>query len=322
MGVKMSVLALPLVLVTAYAIDWPPLAFISSAVTDSKSDDGNDNLNFDDFSKPPQVRGSKYFHHLMNHPLLDIIRGGSTYFKQEKNDSQSLDSMDSMIAMLNRSLLRRMLSRIFVALDLGLLQDPIYINIMLGMSFAISAEINFSLMTPFILGDLGFSNDRTATIMSTLGIADLVFRFLSPFVADSLGISARTMYLISLCLLVIARTTLTFFTSFESVMVVGVGLGMAKGVRVVYMGLVIPSYVKIERLASAAGLQMVLNGIFLLMFGPIIGELEFLIPAARAVPSEVAGNWSVTRGTDRERFACNAQGMYGPKKEESLDAFR
>nr|CAD7571559.1 unnamed protein product [Timema californicum] len=202
--------------------------------------------------------------------LLDARNDAES--KQEKNDSQSLDSMDSMIAMLNRSFLRRMLSRIFVALDLGLLQDPIYINIMLGMSFAISAEINFSLMTPFILGDLGFSNDRTATIMSTLGIADLVFRFLSPFVADSLGISARTMYLISLCLLVIARTTLTFFTSFESVMVVGVGLGMAKGVRVVYMGLVIPSYVKIERLASAAGLQMVLNGIFLLMFGPIIGE--------------------------------------------------
>ncbi|CAG2065566.1 unnamed protein product [Timema podura] len=57
-------------------------------------------------------------------------------------------------------------------------------------------------------------------------------------------------------------------------MVVGVGLGMAKGVRVVYMGLVIPSYVKIERLASAAGLQMVLNGIFLLMFGPIIGVIR------------------------------------------------
>nr|CAD7262533.1 unnamed protein product [Timema shepardi] len=42
----------------------------------------------------------------------------------------------------------------------------------------------------------------------------------------------------------------------------------------------------------------------------------------RAVTCEVAGNWSVTCGTDRERLACNAQGMYGPKKEENLDAFR
>nr|CAD7579403.1 unnamed protein product [Timema californicum] len=59
---------------------------------------------------------------------------------------------------------------------------------------------------------------------------------------------------------------------------------------------------------------------------PLLGGegegLELLRPAARAVPSEVAGNWSVTHGTDREWLACNAQGMYGTKKEENLDAFR
>nr|CAD7256932.1 unnamed protein product [Timema shepardi] len=48
-------------------------------------------------------------------------------------------------------------------------------------------------------------------------------------------------------------------------------------------------------------------------------RLELLIPAARDVPSEVVGSWYVTRGTDRERLSCNAQGMYGPKKEENLD---
>jgi hypothetical protein len=56
------------------------------------------------------------------------------------------------------------------------------------------------------------------------------------------------------------------------VLVVAVALGVSKGVRTVYMTLVIPSYVPIERLAAAAGIQMVVNGILLMAFGPLIGQ--------------------------------------------------
>lgn len=55
---------------------------------------------------------------------------------------------------------------------------------------------------------------------------------------------------------------------------VAVALGIAKGVRSVYMGLVIPSYIPIERLASASGIQMVSNSIFLLILGPILGLIR------------------------------------------------
>jgi hypothetical protein len=54
-------------------------------------------------------------------------------------------------------------------------------------------------------------------------------------------------------------------------MVVAVALGVAKGVRTVYMTIVIPSYVPIERLAAASGIQMVVNGMLLMAFGPLIG---------------------------------------------------
>ncbi|CAG2054000.1 unnamed protein product [Timema podura] len=350
--------------------------------------------------------------------------------KPSKNDFQSVNSIDSLRDMLQRGFFHRLMRRIFVALDLGLLQDPIYVNIMLGMSFAICAENNFSLVTPFILGDLGFSNDRIAAVMSTLAAADLVLRFLSPFFADYMGYSSRTMYLISLCMLVTARTrasvnisintqfsssrapvnvtmtdpitndlvlgndedivgspgsreeeyalphfikqyelspelwnptnplyskkaarnsaidllipilmrinlgankredarfrgstgspdglssifnseltiigghifkhvildwtaaiavrkpfgSLIFFRTFESVLIVSIGLGVAKGVRTVYMALVIPSYVPIERLAAASGLQMVVNGVFLLVFGPFLGKLYAESPSVQ-----------------------------------------
>lgn len=64
---------------------------------------------------------------------------------------------------------------------------------------------------------------------------------------------------------------LVMVSSHEALIAVAVGLGIAKGVRTVYMTLVIPSYVPIERLASAAALQLVVNGFFILAGGPILG---------------------------------------------------
>lgn len=66
---------------------------------------------------------------------------------------------------------------------------------------------------------------------------------------------------------------LIFARSYTSVILVGFALGVAKGIRTVYMTMVIASYVPIERLASATGLQMATNGIILLVVGPIIGKL-------------------------------------------------
>lgn len=90
--------------------------------------------------------------------------------------------------------------------DLGLLKDPIYVNLMVGMSLAICAELNFSLLTPFILSDRGFDTDHTAIIMSVIAGLDIVFRFLAPFFSDYYRINARVMYIIALILLLSSRT--------------------------------------------------------------------------------------------------------------------
>lgn len=63
-------------------------------------------------------------------------------------------------------------------------------------------------------------------------------------------------------------------TSYKGMLVVCLFLGISKGIRTVYMTLVIPTYVPIERLASASGLQMVTNGLFLLILGPVVGKYQ------------------------------------------------
>ncbi|XP_052872705.1 uncharacterized protein LOC128278089 [Anopheles cruzii] len=158
--------------------------------------------------------------------------------------------------------------------DLTLLQDKVYVNMMLGMSIAVFAEINFSLLTPFILGDLGYGTVQIASIMSTLALADLVFRFISPFVGDYLRLSPRTMYMIALTMLIVTRFSILLARNYEEMMIVAVGLGIAKGVRSVYMSLVIPSYIPLKRLPSASSIQMTTNGIVLMTIGPCVGVLR------------------------------------------------
>ena len=109
-----------------------------------------------------------------------------------------------------RSCLMACLIKIVRFFDLDLLKDPIYVNLMLGMSIAIFAEINFSLLTPFILSDLNFTTKETATIMSIIGMVDIVFRFISPYVGDYLKFSAQVMYMFSLFLLIAGRSCKNF----------------------------------------------------------------------------------------------------------------
>lgn len=96
--------------------------------------------------------------------------------------------------------------RIIDFFDLDLLKDPIYLNLMFGMSLAIFAEINFSLLTPFILNDFNFPNSQIAQLMSTIASADIIFRFCAPFIAKYMNCSPRIMYMYSLVLLVVSRT--------------------------------------------------------------------------------------------------------------------
>ncbi|XP_043262144.1 uncharacterized protein LOC122402967 [Colletes gigas] len=173
-----------------------------------------------------------------------------------------------------KSVMKQILQKINHVFDLDLLKDPIYVNIMVGMSAAIFAEANFSTLTPFILMDMKLSTKEIGIVMSIIGSLDLVFRMMAPFLGEWFHQPPRIMYLISLCLLIISRSSIIFVNAFTPMVIVAVGLGIAKGIRTVYMSLVIPHYVPIEKLPNASGIQMIVNGLFLLTAGPILGVIR------------------------------------------------
>lgn len=70
---------------------------------------------------------------------------------------------------------------------------------------------------------------------------------------------------------------LTLTSEFYGVVLVVAFFGLSKGVRAVFMPLVIPNYVPLGKLPSAQGLQNVMNGLFLMMLGPVIGKICIFI---------------------------------------------
>lgn len=67
-------------------------------------------------------------------------------------------------------------------------------------------------------------------------------------------------------------TGLTVTSRLHSIMVVGFLFGMSKGMRAVFMPLVIPNYVPLGKLPSAHGLQNLLHGLLLVLLGPLVGK--------------------------------------------------
>ncbi|XP_014255063.1 monocarboxylate transporter 9-like isoform X2 [Cimex lectularius] len=201
----------------------------------------------------------------------DKVEPESTWWKKSSNFEEGLFQETNVHIVQPSKSKSKWYHKVIKFFDLDLLKDPIYTNIWIGMSIAFTGEINFSLMTPVILGERNFSIEETARIMSVIASSDIIFRFISPFVGNWLKLPARQMYMMSLMMLIISRFALTFVYSYWDVLIVGLALGIAKGFRTVYMSLVIPNHVPLEKLPSASGLQTVLNGILLLTFGPIVG---------------------------------------------------
>ncbi|XP_034487120.1 uncharacterized protein LOC117791465 [Drosophila innubila] len=164
--------------------------------------------------------------------------------------------------------------KIAIFFDLDLLKDITYVNLAVGITLINFVEINFAILTPYILHDLGFDNDQTASAMSLLGFFDLIIRFAIPFITGKFSFSNRTFFVIGILGMCIGRVFLSMTTSFNVMIAIFLWLGLNKAFRTVFWSLIIPSHVPLKRLPAAAGLQLLMSGTFSMAFGPLIGLIR------------------------------------------------
>lgn len=96
--------------------------------------------------------------------------------------------------------------RFATLMDIDLLKDGTYLNILFGLSIFYVAEMNFKMVTPFFLADLGYSKADTAYCLSISALTDILARVIVPPICDKTKVSKRYVFMTSIFFVAITRS--------------------------------------------------------------------------------------------------------------------
>ncbi|KAH8237767.1 hypothetical protein KR038_011572, partial [Drosophila bunnanda] len=159
-------------------------------------------------------------------------------------------------------------------LDLTLLKKPVYVNIVLGITFALYSDITFFTMQPVYLFELGYNKVDTATIIAIGAAADLVSRIFLAVTAVCIQVPSRYIYLAGALFTVFARFFFTGITEFVGMACITAVLGFLRTWIHVPLPLVFADYLSKERFATGYGLFMFTQGNAMFLIGPIVGVIR------------------------------------------------
>lgn len=164
--------------------------------------------------------------------------------------------------------------RVINFMDLDLLKDPIFLNILFGLSIFYVAELNFKMIVPFFLANLGYSKSDTAFYLSMTAVADIFARVVLPPICDRIKVQRRTVFMLATVFLGLARSALAEQTEYAPLMVALVINGFLRGAALINFNLTISEYCSLEKLPAGFGLHMVGKGIFIVALGPVLGVIR------------------------------------------------
>ncbi|XP_055912908.1 monocarboxylate transporter 7 [Eupeodes corollae] len=159
-------------------------------------------------------------------------------------------------------------------LDLSLLKDPIYLNIVLGMSFALYSDLAFFTLQPMYLFELNYTKMETANIIAFGAAADLISRVIIALSAIFVTVSSRHIYLAGSFFTFITRFAFLEVFDYVNMAIVTAIMGFLRTWIHVTMPLVIGEYLSTERFSSGYGLFMFLQGNITFLIGPIVGYVR------------------------------------------------
>lgn len=95
----------------------------------------------------------------------------------------------------------------FIAMmDLDLLKDWSFLNLLLGLSLFWSGELQFRMLTPFFIRSLGYNMDDTAFCLTMTAITDVLVRLILPPIFDRTTISKKFIFFVSSFFLAVTRS--------------------------------------------------------------------------------------------------------------------
>ncbi|XP_031828547.1 monocarboxylate transporter 12-like isoform X2 [Nomia melanderi] len=166
------------------------------------------------------------------------------------------------------------LSKIKETLDLDLLKNGVYLNVIIGLSLYYVAESNFKLMTPFFLSSIGMSNVEVAFCLSITAFTDIIARIVLPTIFDRLGFKKRSVFWVFCFLVGIGRSVMAAQSKGIWMIVTFVVIGFLRGATLVNLNLSVSECCTLKKLPSAFGMFMVSKGVFVIIMSPFIGYIR------------------------------------------------
>ncbi|KAM8720342.1 hypothetical protein ACLKA7_006393 [Drosophila subpalustris] len=159
-------------------------------------------------------------------------------------------------------------------LDVAMLKDKMFLNLLFGLSIFYVAEMNFKMVTPFFFTNLGYSNSDVAYCLSITAITDIAARIVLPPLFDRTTIKKRTIFLVSIVFVALTRSIMAEQTGWTQLMIWLSICGFFRGSALSNFTLTVSEYCSLEKLPSAFGWHLVGKALFVICFGPLIGLIR------------------------------------------------
>ncbi|XP_050681942.1 monocarboxylate transporter 9-like [Leptidea sinapis] len=159
-------------------------------------------------------------------------------------------------------------------LDLSLLKDPVFDNIIFGMALTFFADLTFFTLEPLFLDKNNLSKAEIANIIAVGGATDMVARLMLGFSGQFFRLNSRYMFYAGALLAALFRLVLIHFTTYLPLLILTGILGALRSLVHIAQPIVMADHVPIERYPPAYGLYMLLAGGISLSVGPMIGFIR------------------------------------------------
>ncbi|XP_022209300.2 uncharacterized protein LOC111065428 [Drosophila obscura] len=159
-------------------------------------------------------------------------------------------------------------------LDIDMLKDKMFLNLLFGLSIFYVAEMNFKMVTPFFFANLGYQKADVAFCLSITAITDIAARIVLPPLFDRTTIRKRTIFLVSIIFVALTRSIMAEQTDWTQLMIWLSICGFFRGSALSNFTLTVSEYCSLEKLPSAFGWHLVGKALFVITFGPLIGLIR------------------------------------------------
>ncbi|KAH9505063.1 hypothetical protein Btru_061597 [Bulinus truncatus] len=136
-----------------------------------------------------------------------------------------------------------------------------------------TVHVYVAIYTPMILHSQGATLDELSILLTLLGVLDLISRLGMGFLADTHVISSTLMFILSQVLIGILCQFVNIFTTFETLIVYVVLLGLVIGARVSLLPLVVIEVVGVEKMPQAFSIISMVATVTAAGINPLFGAI-------------------------------------------------